>query len=209
MDSPPLYSIFPAGARGNVKTPSQCDPFRRLRRHLPHKGRQSLTCRFGSWCPVGTRTPLAPPKGLLTSGLVQGVPKGRSPFEMRYIEYSSPSRCGKVLSCTNYNNGRGRASASGALVRTDRAGRRDGGGAHDRAGQENSSGLCTSQVSLTLNLLAKNRLGVCKTPILLRKTALLAASIKLPDKPLPPPPAAPPPVGEAASLHEGGVIAKR
>ena len=42
-----------------------------------------------------------------------------------------------------------------------------GGGARDRAGQENSSGLCTSQVSLTLNLLAKNRLGVCKTPILL------------------------------------------
>ena len=32
-----------------------------------------------------------------------------------------------------------------------------------------------SQVSLTLNLLDKNRLGVCKTPILLRKTALLAA----------------------------------
>ena len=67
-----------------------------------------------------------------------------------------------------------------------------GGGARDRAGQENSSGLCTSQVSLTLNLLAKNRLGVCKTPILLRKTALLAASIKLPDKLLPARPARPP-----------------
>ena len=87
---------------------------------------------------------------------------------------TSPSRCGKPLSRTNYNNGRGQ-----------------GGGARDRAGQENSSGLRTSQVSLTLNLLAKNRLGVCKTPILLRKTALLAASIKLPGKPLPPPPAAP------------------
>ena len=86
----------------------------------------------------------------------------------------SPSRTSKPSSLTHSPYGRGA-----------------GGEARDPAGQENSSGLCTSQVSLTLNLLAKNRLGVCKTPILLRKTALLAASIKLPDKPLPPPPAAP------------------
>ena len=29
------------------------------------------------------------------------------PFEMRYIEQSSPSRYGKTPSCTNYHNGRG------------------------------------------------------------------------------------------------------
>ena len=46
-----------------------------------------------------------------------------------------------------------------------------------RPGARSAEGFSrpTSQVSLTLNLLGKNRLGVCKTPILLRKTALLAA----------------------------------
>ena len=39
-------------------------------------------------CPLGTRTPLAPPKGMLSPGWLQrGVSKGATaPFEMRYIE---------------------------------------------------------------------------------------------------------------------------
>ena len=61
-------------------------------------------------------------------------------------------------------------------------------------------GVGTSQVSRCSTCSVKNRLGVCKTPILLRKTALLAASIKLPDKPLPARPRrATSPVGEAES----------
>ena len=58
-----------------------------------------------------------------------------------------------------------------------------------RPGARSAEGFSrpTSQVSLTLNLLGKNRLGVCKTPILLRKTALLAAypypSLKIPERP--------------------------
>ena len=42
-----------------------------------------------------------PPKGVLSPGYRKGVPKGRSPFEMRCIEYSSPSRCSEPASRTN------------------------------------------------------------------------------------------------------------
>ena len=103
---------------------------------------------------------------------------------MRCIELPPPPVAASPSPAQTITTGGGRGWAR-VILAPARLTRQEPLGARDRAGQENSSGLRTSQVSLTLNLLAKNRLGVCKTPILLRKTALLVASIKLPGKPLP------------------------
>ena len=151
-------------------------------------------------CPLGTRTPLAPPKGPLTHGLPQrGSHKQYPPS----LTPSNPASSGHLPQ-------RGRLSPS---LREVSRPRRDGGSLpQNSAGRSpekfscqarlrfQNSGMkwrnfpCPHEPSLTTFELttsyprsrsansAKNPLGVFQTPILLRKTVVLAAYSHPPPK---------------------------